>query len=80
MTQNTFYERLEQSGKKFNISRMMVINLLHEFELGVWKALLTHLIRVLHAASERSGALTDNLNTRYVWYKKIRENMTFTLS
>ena len=45
---------------------MMVVDLLHEFELGVWKALLTHLVRVLHAASQRPGALADILNTRYV--------------
>ena len=45
---------------------MMVIDLLHEFKLGVWKALLTHLIRILHAASERPGALADLLNARYV--------------
>lgn len=43
----------------------MVVDLLHEFELGVWKSLLTHLIRILHAASERPGALADTLNTRY---------------
>jgi len=46
---------------------MMVVDLLHEFELGVWKALLTHLIRILHATSERPGVLADILNTRYVW-------------
>ena len=45
---------------------MLVVDLLHEFELGVWKALLTHFIRVLHAASEQPGALADILNTRYV--------------
>ena len=45
---------------------MMVVDLLHEFELGVWKALLTHLIRILHAVSKRPGALTDILNSRYV--------------
>ena len=39
---------------------------MHEFELGVWKALFTHLIRILHAASERPGALADELNARYV--------------
>ena len=44
----------------------MVVDLLHEFELGVWKALLTHLIRILHAASKRPGALVDILNTRYL--------------
>ena len=45
---------------------MMVVDLLHEFELGVWKVLLTHLVRVLHAATKRPGALADILNTRYV--------------
>jgi hypothetical protein len=45
---------------------MMVVDLLHEFELGVWKTLLTHLIRILHVASKRPGALTDILNTWYV--------------
>ena len=44
----------------------MVVDLLHEFELGVWKTLFTHLIRILHAASERPGALADILNARYV--------------
>jgi len=44
----------------------MVVDLLHEFELGVWKSLLTHLIRILNAASERPGELADILNTRYV--------------
>jgi hypothetical protein len=45
---------------------MMVVDLLHEFELGVWKTLFTHLIRILRAASERPGTLTDELNARYV--------------
>jgi hypothetical protein len=28
---------------------MIVPDLLHEFELGVWKAVFTHLLRILHA-------------------------------
>lgn len=31
---------------------MLCVDILHEFELGVWKALLQHLIRMLHAAGE----------------------------
>jgi hypothetical protein len=31
---------------------MLVVDLLHEFELGVWKAVLTHLIRILYARGE----------------------------
>ena len=45
---------------------MMVVDLMHEFELGVWKTLLTHLVCILHAASNRPGALADELNARYV--------------
>jgi len=30
---------------------MMVPDILHEFELGVWKAIFTHLLRVLYVAS-----------------------------
>ena len=45
---------------------MLVVDLMHEFELGVWKILFTHLIRILHAASERPGTLADELNARYV--------------
>jgi len=28
---------------------MLTVDLLHEVELGVWKALFTHLMRMLHA-------------------------------
>ncbi|KAI0027632.1 hypothetical protein K488DRAFT_60856 [Vararia minispora EC-137] len=31
---------------------MLVVDLMHEFELGVWKQLLIHLIRVLHSLGE----------------------------
>lgn len=64
-TINSFFERVKQTGRKFDVSRMMVVDLLHEFELGVWKALLTHLIRILHAESGRPGALVDILNSRF---------------
>jgi hypothetical protein len=38
---------------------------MHEFELGVWKALLTHLIRILHSL----GADTvQEFNHRYVLF------------
>ena len=30
---------------------MLVIDLLHEFELGVWKAIFKHLICLLYAAA-----------------------------
>ncbi len=51
---------------------MLVVDLLHEFELGVWKALFTQLIRLLYAAgkgSEEQGseALVVELDLRFVF-------------
>jgi hypothetical protein len=40
---------------------MLVVDFLHEFELGVWKALFTHLIRVLYAAAP-NGSLVAELD------------------
>jgi hypothetical protein len=31
---------------------MFIVDLLHEFELGVWKAVFTHLMRILYAAGD----------------------------
>jgi hypothetical protein len=42
---------------------MFVPDLLHEFELGVWKAVFTHLMRILYAAG---GDRIQTLNKRYV--------------
>ncbi len=41
---------------------MLAVDLLHEFELGVWKAVFTHLMRILYAAG---GDKIQTLNTRY---------------
>jgi hypothetical protein len=41
---------------------MLVVDLMHEFELGVWKALLIHLIRILE--SHDHGNLTAELDRR----------------
>lgn len=43
---------------------MFVPDVMHEFELGVWKAMFTHILRVLRAVA------TDNLarlNNRYAF-------------
>jgi hypothetical protein len=42
---------------------MLTVDLLHEFELGVWKSLFTHLIRILYAA-DRGGSLVAELDQR----------------
>ena len=52
---------------------MLTVDLLHEVELGVWKALLMHLIRILHACGadrihafdERYGSLHRGFDQLY---------------
>ncbi|KAG2055212.1 hypothetical protein BDR06DRAFT_982073 [Suillus hirtellus] len=44
---NKFVERLGALG--LNPFQMLVVNLMHECELGTWKALFTHLIKILYA-------------------------------
>ena len=44
---------------------MLVVDLLHKFELGVWKALFTHLIQILHAAAPH-GSLVAKFDRWYV--------------
>ena len=43
---------------------MLVVDFMHEVELGVWKALFTHLIRILDAAAP-GGRLVGLLDERY---------------
>jgi hypothetical protein len=43
---------------------MLVVDFMHEVELGVWKALFTHLIRILYAVAP-SGTLVGVLDERY---------------
>ena len=64
--QNTFFERLSKYG--FDFHTMFVVDLLHEFELGVWKALFTHLLRLLYA---QGGNGIQKLNERYRQYFSI---------
>jgi hypothetical protein len=45
----------------FNFTSMLVVDLLHEFELGVWKATFIHLLRILYAAG---GNAIQELNER----------------
>ncbi|KDR76734.1 hypothetical protein GALMADRAFT_225666 [Galerina marginata CBS 339.88] len=59
-TRNAFSTRLFEFG--FNFFSMFVPDLLHEFELGVWKAIFTHLMRILYAIGENC---IQKLNWRY---------------
>jgi hypothetical protein len=44
---------------------MLVVDLMHEFELGVWKSMLIHIIRLLYAAAP-GGRMVTEFNARYV--------------
>jgi hypothetical protein len=56
---------MEQLGTDFNVSMMLVVDLMHKVELGVWKGLFAHLIRILYAATP-GGKLVTILDERYV--------------
>jgi aspartyl-tRNA synthetase len=60
---------------------MLVVDLLHEFELGVWKSLFTHLIRILYAAAPH-GSLVTELDRRFVNFSAVsyRELIIFPVT
>lgn len=45
-----------------NFYQLFAVDLLHEFELGVWKAVFTHLVRICIAIGAHS---VQTLNERY---------------
>ncbi|KAI0363587.1 hypothetical protein BV20DRAFT_1031111 [Pilatotrama ljubarskyi] len=59
--QSAFSRRLGQFG--FDIYRTLVPDLMHEFELGVWKSTVTHLIRILTSIG---ASAVNELNSRFV--------------
>ena len=48
--------------ENFDIHKIIVTDILHEFEIGVWKSIFSHLMRILVA--QGGNAITD-LNARY---------------
>ncbi|KAF8143601.1 hypothetical protein K438DRAFT_1993739 [Mycena galopus ATCC 62051] len=60
-TLNAFIERL---GDDFQLHQMLVVDFMHEFELGVWKNLFIHLIRLLHAQPDGQRKVNE-LDRRY---------------
>ncbi|KAG9121662.1 hypothetical protein FRC07_002303 [Ceratobasidium sp. 392] len=68
-TENAFSRRLYPFG--FDFFKIFVVDLLHEIELGVWKLLLTHLLRILH--SQGSNVVAE-------FNKRFREVPTFSNS
>ncbi|EGN99433.1 hypothetical protein SERLA73DRAFT_16815, partial [Serpula lacrymans var. lacrymans S7.3] len=59
-SQNAFSHRLGPLG--FNVYLMLVVNFMHEVELGVWKSLLVYLLWLLDTVN---GGLLDRLDIRY---------------
>ncbi|KAL6306020.1 hypothetical protein BKA93DRAFT_913438 [Sparassis latifolia] len=51
-------------GDTFDIFSILVVDFMHEVELGVWKALFTHLIRILYAAAPTGGTVVT-LDARF---------------
>jgi hypothetical protein len=60
--QNQFVHKLGPLG--LDPFRMLVVDFMHECELGTWKALFTHLIRLLYALPQGSQ-LVAMLDCRY---------------
>ncbi|KAJ3526888.1 hypothetical protein NMY22_g9993 [Coprinellus aureogranulatus] len=55
-----------ETSLSFDITEALVVDVLHEFEIGVWKRLYIHLMRLLHAFSSGEGVtLTAELDSRY---------------
>ncbi|KAF9551569.1 hypothetical protein CPC08DRAFT_738298 [Agrocybe pediades] len=59
-TQNAFSKRFKEHG--LNFYQLFVPDFMHEVELGVWKALFTHLLRILIAYGHDS---IQYLNSRF---------------
>ncbi|KAH9916588.1 uncharacterized protein BXZ73DRAFT_105780 [Epithele typhae] len=54
------FHRLSKFG--FNIQKALVVDQMHEFELGVWKALFKHLVRILDSLP---GDAIHVMNSRF---------------
>ncbi|KAI0054412.1 hypothetical protein BV25DRAFT_1817100 [Artomyces pyxidatus] len=74
-TRNAFSKRLSSFG--FDFHSMFVPDLLHEFELGVWKAVFTHLLRLLYAIG---GDAIQKLNKRYSDFSQLSHTICIHLA
>ncbi|KIJ58305.1 hypothetical protein HYDPIDRAFT_141613 [Hydnomerulius pinastri MD-312] len=61
-TMNAFAKRLGEYG--FNHFPMLVVDIMHECELGTWKSLFIHLIRILYSLSP-AGQLVAEVDNRF---------------
>ncbi|THG94254.1 hypothetical protein EW145_g8177 [Phellinidium pouzarii] len=58
--ENAFSTRLRDTG--FDFHSMLVVDVLHEWEVGIWRHIFTHLIRILDSYNSDK---IDELNRRY---------------
>lgn len=72
--QNAFSEKLAEFG--FDLFSIFVVDFMHEYELGVWKSVFTHLLRILVAAG---GPAILELNARYVYVDKLQPFIVYML-
>ena len=59
---------------------MFVPDILHEFELGVWKSLFTQLIRLLYAAGKGSETRVAELDSRFLHDYFVVDEITHLVS
>lgn len=57
VSQNIFAKKLAPLGLEPFV--MLAVDLMHEFELGVWKSVFQHLIRILYAAAPRNELVAE---------------------
>lgn len=78
--QNAFVEKLGPLG--FDAFRILVVDFMHECELGTWKALFTHLIRLLYALpnGDRLVATLDNRSVPHCPPLKLLKVIDFATS
>lgn len=55
---------------KLDFNQMLVVDLLHEYELGIWKSLFAHLVRILESVD---GNAVEELNARYAFFDLNRD-------
>ncbi|KAG6839533.1 hypothetical protein C0991_001814 [Blastosporella zonata] len=58
-TNNVFVNKKLHREPETLPARMLVVNLLHKFELGVWKAIYKHLIGILYVAAPHGNLVAD---------------------
>jgi hypothetical protein len=67
LCQNAFSSKLAPFG--FNMFSMLAVDLMHEVELGVWKAFFIHLLRILDCVNE---SLKHELDRRQALFEAFR--------